>query len=107
MPAADAVEPARAGLRPGQRIAIALLRAYQLMLSPIVGGSCRFVPSCSAYAVDAVTRFGVMRGTLLAVRRLSRCRPFGPHGFDPVPGLTSHEALAAGGAPERATLSRD
>lgn len=61
------------------------------MLSPLFAGSCRFVPSCSAYAMEAVTRFGVIRGTGLAVRRLSRCRPFAAHGFDPVPGRTPRD----------------
>lgn len=68
-----------------QRVALALIRAYQLLLSPVFAGSCRFVPSCSHYAADAVRRFGVIRGTWLAVRRLSRCHPLGGHGLDPVP----------------------
>jgi putative membrane protein insertion efficiency factor len=68
-----------------QRIALVLLRAYQLLLSPLFAGSCRFVPSCSAYAVDAIARFGVLRGSLLALRRLARCRPLAAYGFDPVP----------------------
>ncbi len=49
-------------------------------------GSCRFHPSCSAYAVEAIERFGVIRGCVLSVKRLSRCRPLASHGFDPVPG---------------------
>ena len=61
------------------------------MLSPLFAGSCRFVPSCSAYAVEAITRFGVIRGSRLAVRRLLRCRPFAAHGFDPVPGSTRRD----------------
>jgi putative membrane protein insertion efficiency factor len=68
-----------------QRLLLALLRGYQLLFSPMFTGSCRFVPSCSAYAVEAVTRFGVVRGSALALRRLGRCRPLAPHGFDPVP----------------------
>lgn len=75
----------------GQRVVLALLRGYQLMLSPLFAGSCRFVPSCSAYAVEAITRFGVIRGSRLAVGRLLRCRPFAAHGFDPVPGSTRHD----------------
>ena len=70
---------------PAQRLALALLRAYQLLLSPLFAGSCRFVPSCSAYADLAIRRFGVVKGSWLAARRLARCRPFAPHGFDPVP----------------------
>jgi uncharacterized protein len=49
-------------------------------------GSCRFHPSCSAYAVEAIERFGVIRGSVLSLKRLARCRPLAPHGFDPVPG---------------------
>ena len=71
-----------------QRVVLTVLRGYQLMLSPLFAGSCRFMPSCSAYAVEAITRFGVVRGSGLAVRRLLRCRPFAAHGFDPVPGRT-------------------
>jgi putative membrane protein insertion efficiency factor len=66
-----------------QRGILALIRAYQLFLSPLYAGSCRFVPSCSVYASDAVRHYGALRGGALAVRRLLRCRPFGGHGFDP------------------------
>ena len=68
-----------------QRSALALLRVYQLVFSPMYAGSCRFVPSCSAYADEAVRRFGIVRGSWLALRRLARCRPMAAHGFDPVP----------------------
>lgn len=78
-------------LTPAQRGALALLRAYQLAFSPLYAGSCRFVPSCSAYAAEAVRRFGVIRGSWLALRRLARCRPLAAHGFDPVPGAASHD----------------
>ena len=74
-----------------QRLAIGLLRGYQLLLSPLYAGSCRFVPSCSVYAVEAIGRFGVLRGSFLAIRRLSRCRPLARHGFDPVPGPLRHD----------------
>lgn len=69
----------------GQRVLLALIRFYQLALAPMYAGSCRFVPSCSAYAVEAVERHGALRGGVLAVRRLLRCHPFGRHGLDPVP----------------------
>ncbi|MGD8829337.1 MAG: membrane protein insertion efficiency factor YidD [Pseudomonadales bacterium] len=62
-----------------------LIRAYQLLLSPWIGNQCRFHPSCSNYALEAVERFGAMKGGWLAVRRLGRCHPFHPGGFDPVP----------------------
>ena len=78
-------------LTPAQRGALALLRAYQLAFSPLYAGSCRFVPSCSAYAAEAVRRFGAIRGSWLALRRLARCRPLAAHGFDPVPDAASHD----------------
>ena len=62
-----------------------LLRAYQLLLSPLLGPRCRFYPSCSQYALEAVHTHGSMRGCLLALRRLSRCHPWGAGGYDPVP----------------------
>ena len=68
-----------------QRVALALVRTYQLAFSPMFAGSCRFHPSCSAYAAEAIARFGVLKGSLLALRRLARCRPLAAHGFDPVP----------------------
>ncbi|MFO1429377.1 MAG: membrane protein insertion efficiency factor YidD [Candidatus Competibacteraceae bacterium] len=64
---------------------ILLLRAYQLVLSPLLGNHCRFYPSCSHYAVEAIERHGPWRGSLLAVRRLLRCHPWHPGGIDPVP----------------------
>jgi putative membrane protein insertion efficiency factor len=68
------------------RRALALLiRGYQRGISPGLPPSCRFTPSCSQYALEAVTRHGALKGTWLAVRRLVRCHPFHPGGFDPVP----------------------
>lgn len=61
------------------------IRFYQLALSPLVGPACRFHPSCSQYALEAVARFGVLRGGWLSLRRLGRCHPFHPGGYDPVP----------------------
>ncbi len=63
----------------------ALIRGYQLLLSPLLPPSCRFHPSCSRYALEAIVRHGALKGTWLAVRRLARCHPFHPGGFDPVP----------------------
>jgi putative membrane protein insertion efficiency factor len=55
-------------------------------------GSCRFTPSCSTYASDAIARHGVVRGSMLAIRRLARCHPLGSYGFDPVPPAREHRA---------------
>ena len=68
------------------RAAVALVHAYQLLLSPFIGGACRFEPSCSAYAIEAIERHGLFIGGRLAVRRVLKCHPLGPHGLDPVPG---------------------
>lgn len=62
-----------------------LVRLYQMTLSPIVGGACRFDPTCSSYAIEALDRHGAWTGTKLALRRLLRCHPLGPAGYDPVP----------------------
>jgi putative membrane protein insertion efficiency factor len=61
------------------------LRMYQRFLSPVLPHSCRFVPTCSEYAIDAIERYGALRGSLLAVGRLLRCHPFARAGYDPVP----------------------
>ena len=62
-----------------------LIRGYQRLVSPVLPPSCRFHPSCSQYALEAVTRYGALKGSWLATRRLVRCHPFHPGGFDPVP----------------------
>ncbi|ARJ70685.1 membrane protein insertion efficiency factor YidD [Paracoccus contaminans] len=61
------------------------VRAYRLLLSPWIGHACRFQPTCSVYALDALARHGAWRGTALMLRRLGRCHPWGGSGFDPVP----------------------
>jgi len=73
------------GLSAAQRVLLALLTLYKGLLSPLFAGSCRFVPSCSEYARDAVTEHGALKGSWLAARRLARCHPAGSCGFDPVP----------------------
>jgi len=65
-------------------VLIALLRFYKVVLSPLFPPSCRFVPSCSEYASEAIRRHGALRGGSLALRRLLRCHPFQPGGYDPV-----------------------
>lgn len=67
------------------RALLVLVEVYRVALSPLLGGYCRFVPSCSRYAEDAFRRHGAWRGLGLASRRLLRCHPFHPGGFDPVP----------------------
>ncbi|OHC74182.1 MAG: membrane protein insertion efficiency factor YidD [Rhodospirillales bacterium RIFCSPLOWO2_12_FULL_58_28] len=62
-----------------------LIRGYQLLVSPVLPGSCRYHPTCSQYALDAVDRFGGLRGSRLALKRIGRCHPWGGSGFDPVP----------------------
>ena len=67
------------------RLVLVAVRAYQLALSPFMGGACRFEPSCSAYALEAIERHGPLRGMVLALRRIGRCHPFARPGVDPVP----------------------
>jgi hypothetical protein len=62
-----------------------LIRAYQYLISPVLPPSCRFTPTCSQYAYEAISRYGVMRGGLMAIKRILRCHPFHPGGYDPVP----------------------
>ena len=68
-----------------KRLLIFGVRAYQVGLGPLLPASCRYYPSCSAYAIEALERHGALRGAWLTVRRISRCHPFRPGGFDPVP----------------------
>ncbi len=69
----------------GARLLLLLVEAYQVALSPLLGGFCRYEPSCSRYAEEALRRHGALRGGSLTLRRLSRCHPLRPGGFDPVP----------------------
>lgn len=66
------------------------IRLYQWVISPLFPASCRYAPSCSHYAADAVTRFGVFRGGWLAIKRIGRCHPWGGTGYDPVPETTEN-----------------
>jgi len=68
---------------------VALVRGYQLLVRPLVTPSCRFAPSCSEYARQAILRHGAIRGTSLALRRVARCHPWHPGGWDPVPAAKS------------------
>lgn len=69
------------------RLLILVARAWQLGPSLILPPSCRYSPSCSAYAIEALGRYGALKGGWLAVRRIARCHPWGGHGYDPVPGV--------------------
>ena len=68
-----------------RQLLIAFVRGYQVAISPLLPPACRYYPSCSAYAVEALERHGAVRGGWLAARRLARCHPFRPGGYDPVP----------------------
>ncbi len=68
-------------------IALFLIRIYQLLISPLLPASCRFEPSCSRYGYEAISRYGIFRGGWLAVKRIGRCHPLNPGGYDPVPDL--------------------
>jgi hypothetical protein len=69
----------------GVRVGLMLLKVYKVLISQYYRGSCRFLPSCADYAAEAVTRYGLVRGSWLAARRLARCHPFCADGHDPVP----------------------
>ena len=78
---------------------MALVRAYQLVLSPLLGSNCRYLPTCSAYTAEAISRHGLWAGTWMGIARLQRCGPLGASGFDPVPDRLP--AAAAWYAPGR------
>lgn len=71
-------------------VAAILIRLYQWTVSPLLGPACRFHPTCSQYALEAIERFGVLRGGWLAIRRIGRCHPWHPGGYDPVPHSDEH-----------------
>jgi putative membrane protein insertion efficiency factor len=84
-----------AGRPRSARVVLGLIGAYRLLLSPLVGGACRYLPSCSAYAEEAVRQHGAARGSWLALKRVARCHPFGGFGFDPVPPATGNPGRPA------------
>lgn len=67
-----------------KQIAIGLLRGYKYIISPLLPPSCRFTPTCSEYAIEAISKYGVLKGSLLGMKRVLRCHPFSAGGYDPV-----------------------
>ncbi|MDA8155189.1 MAG: membrane protein insertion efficiency factor YidD [Actinomycetota bacterium] len=67
-----------------KRLSLFLIRLYRAAISPFLPGACRFTPTCSAYSEEAIRRYGAVKGTFLGIRRLLRCHPFHPGGYDPV-----------------------
>jgi hypothetical protein len=75
------------------KLLVSLVRAYQILLSPWLGRRCRHLPSCSAYAIEAIQRFGPLKGGWLAVKRIAHCHPWGTSGYDPVPRRPERKCL--------------
>jgi uncharacterized protein len=90
----------RWGVRLPSRVVVLALRVWQYLVSPVYGPTCRFYPSCSSYALEAVDRHGLVKGLGLALRRLGRCHPWNPGGVDPVPSTVAwfpvHRTRGAG-----------
>jgi uncharacterized protein len=84
-PRALGLDPQPVVVSPLARLLLALIGFYRQWLSPLLGPRCRFIPSCSAYGLEAIARHGALRGGWLTLRRLLRCHPFTPCGCDPVP----------------------
>ena len=76
----------RMTLGPGQRMALGVIRVYQKVVSPVLGGNCRYYPSCSRYTYEAIEIHGAAHGSWLGIKRIGRCHPWHEGGFDPVPG---------------------
>ena len=98
-----AIRTAARGIgRAGVAVLVGVVRVYQLCVSPFLGNCCRYAPSCSEYAVEALQRHGVVRGSALAVWRILRCHPFARGGYDPVPPRRGAVAPEAEATPDRA-----
>jgi len=83
------IDTATMRIRLSSRVALFMIRGYQKLISPLLGNNCRYYPTCSHYAYEAIETHGALKGAWLGVRRIGRCHPFHEGGFDPVPG--SHE----------------
>ena len=86
---------------PVRAVLIVLLRGYRLLISPLYGQVCRYHPSCSAYALDAVRQRGSIRGSWLTLRRLGRCHPWAAGGYDPVPPRPSRVSAGSSPSPQQ------
>ena len=64
---------------------VLLIRGYQLIVSPLLGSNCRFMPTCSEYALESLKSYGLIKGTFLTIKRIGKCHPWGSHGYDPLP----------------------
>ena len=64
---------------------ILLIRGYQLIVSPMLGSNCRFMPTCSEYALESLKAYGLIKGIYLTIKRIGKCHPWGSHGYDPIP----------------------
>ena len=80
-------------MRPVMSVLRGVVRGYQLFISPLLGCHCRFRPTCSQYAIEALSRFGAVKGSVLSLRRIMRCHPWGGSGYDPVPRAEQNNAL--------------
>jgi len=84
-----------------KRLMIALVRGYQLLISPVLGNNCRYMPSCSAYTIEAMEKHGPLRGLWLGIKRVGRCHPFHEGGYDPVPDPGAGKGCGCGHDHER------
>ena len=64
---------------------ISCIKLYQLFMSPILGQNCRYLPTCSEYSIESLKKFGIIKGIFISIKRISKCHPWGNHGYDPVP----------------------
>ena len=76
-----------------EKILIAMIRLYQVAISPLSPGKCRFIPTCSSYSIEAIKRYGAVKGLFLSIKRILKCHPFNPGGYDPVPELEKKHIL--------------
>ena len=72
---------------------IFIIKIYQFIVSPLIGQNCRYLPTCSEYAIESLKLHGLLRGSFFAIRRILKCHPFGGHGFDPIPKRKQNKVL--------------